>query len=442
MIQGDAQREPATYRDERSRSRIGTLLQVGVLVAALLFFALRAWLLQQRLQGPLPHALIDFNDFHVVARMVAAGRAAQAYDWPLLQAEQLAQTGAWAFMPWAYPPPFTLLMGGFGVLPIWAAYFLFSAATWLLFQSALLRLCGNASVPALLIVMPALLINAYCGQNGFLTGGLIGWSLVGLRERTSRGGWPLGLMIIKPHLAAGVGLLALLGQRWATVARAASSAVGLCLLSTAVLGPAIWIAARNGAAVSSEALWSGQFPLERMTSVFAAMHRFGVAPPLAMAIHLVFALCGVFLLIAAVMRKVERDLLLALGAAVTLIIGPYNYDYDMVTLAFAVGLVLPRFLARARVAEAILLVLLSWIGLSNYLWVGLRQIWYGVPKIEASMHLWTISPLALIAMAALVTSVLRRRSAASRYLPALGRQLAGRGGGRPVEPDDAHHRTA
>jgi hypothetical protein len=378
-----------------------------VLALSFLALAVQAWLFQRQLTGPKP-VLTDFNDYHVVGRMVLQGRGALSYDWNALQAEQIAQTGAWAFMPWAYPPPFTLLTGVLGLLPIGLAYLLFIGSSWLLFITALRRLAGPAWLAALAVALPAILINAKCGQNGFLSAGLIGWFLVGLRRRSAGAGWPLGLMIFKPHLGLGIGLLALLKRQWGTVARAALLAVAVCLIPTVVLGPDIWSAFQLGTATASAAMWDGAFPLERMTSVFAMLHRFGLAPATAMAVHALAALAALAVLIVASQRRIERDSLLALAVCVSLAISPYNYDYDMVSLALVAALVLPRFVAQARWVEGIAALGLAWIATANYLWIGLRQVWYGVPSVTAEMQLWTISPIALAVLAWLVVRVLRR----------------------------------
>jgi hypothetical protein len=261
---------------------------------------------------------------------------------------------------------------------------------------------------ALTVALPAILINAKCGQNGFLSAGLIGWFLVYLRDRSAGAGWPLGLMIFKPHLALGIGLLALIDRQWGTVARAAATAALLCLAPTIVLGPAIWSAFEQGTATASAALWSGAFPLERMMSVFAALHRFGLPPAAAMAIHVLVALTAGAALVVAALRQVERDTLLALAVCVSLAISPYTYDYDMVSLALVAALVLPRFAARAGLVAGLAALALAWTATANYLWIGIRQVWYDVPSVTAEMELWTISPIALAALTWLVVRVHRR----------------------------------
>ena len=428
---GDTARRAQASGAARHYPLFRTPGQIATQVLALLFIAVQAWLFHHRLAHSQSLVPTDFNDYHVVGRMVVAGHWAQVYDWPALKAAQIEQLGAWAFMPWAYPPPFTLFTGLLGLLPIWAAYLLFVGGSWLLFTTALHRLAGRATIPALLVTLPALIINARCGQNGFLSAGLIGWCLVGLRNRSRGAGWPLGLMIFKPHLAIGVGLLAVLERHWSAILRAALLALALCVAATIVCGPSIWSVFRAGTATASAAMWSGDFPLERMTSIFAALHRFGLPPGVAMAIHLLVVLACTLLLLFCMRRGLARELVLAASVCLSLIVSPYSYDYDMVGLALAVGLMLPRFLARARPAEIVLLLVFSWIALSNYLFIGLRQIWYGVPKIDASMRLWTISPIALAAMAALVVVVLRRPAATERS-GALARLYSAWGADQPA----------
>lgn len=393
---------------------LSRLCEVAILTASFAYFGAMAWLFQRRLETMRPLALTDFNDYHVVGRMVLSGRAAQAYDWTALKAEQVAQTGAWDFMPWAYPPPFTLLTGIFGPLPLWAAYLLFTGATFLLFYTALRRLAGGWTPWAMLAVLPAILINGKCGQSGFLSAGLIGWFLIGLRDGSARAGIGLGGMIIKPHLALGIGLLTLLERRWRTLAIAALVVATLAAVSTLALGPAIWPAFQQGTAFSSQYLWLGEFPLERMSTTFAMLHRFGVAPGLALALHLAVAAGALAVFLLAWRRDAKRSYVLALSVCVSLILSPYTYDYDLVSLAFVAALILPDLLQRARWGETLAALGLTWIATSNFLFIGVFQFLAGVDKIDNSMKLWTISPLSFAALAVLVAAVLRRPPSAGR----------------------------
>ena len=51
-----------------------------------------------------------------------------------------------------------------------------------------------------MILFPAMAITIGCGQNGFLTGALIGLVCLNVERRQLLAGLALGAMVIKPHL--------------------------------------------------------------------------------------------------------------------------------------------------------------------------------------------------------------------------------------------------
>ena len=77
---------------------------------------------------------------------------------------------------------------------------------------------------------------------------LIGWFLVAYRDGRDRAGIPLGLMVIKPHLAAGIGVLTLISRRWRVALLAAAIIAASSLLATFAFGPDIWTSFRAGVA--------------------------------------------------------------------------------------------------------------------------------------------------------------------------------------------------
>lgn len=403
---------------DNSSQRSGNLLQsvltsrwlhYSLLALYVAVIAVQAVLFDLHLRHHGGLVLTDFNAYYITGRMVLAGHGDMAYNWSALHAEQLRQTGTWAFMPWAYPPQFTLLTGLLALLPIGLAYLLFVGGSFAIFYTALRRLSGRYSAGALAFALPAILINARCGQNGFLTAGLIGWFLIALRNRSAEAGWPLGAMVVKPHLAIAVSLLALIERRWSVLLRAAALVIGTAMVGTFAFGWRVWPTFLAATSATSHYLWIGRFPLERMTSVFAALDRFGMSPSAAMAVHVVIALSALAILMLAWKRGLAERRLLALVTVVSLLISPYTYDYDMVTIALTAGLLLPDILAKAKPWEIIVLFMLSWISTSNYLWIGLRQLWYGVKSIDWTMGLWTISPITIGLMIFLAFRVLRVR---------------------------------
>ena len=144
-------------------------LALGVLVKTVWFARVGVWHEPQ---------LVDFDLFHIVGQRVWRGDIDRVYQFSkLLVMQREASGGADSFMPWTYPPQFDLLLAPFGLIPVWLAYFLFTSLTLVFFLFVLRSIAGADFLLALIVLFPAMQVTMACGQNGFLTAGLIGWSV-------------------------------------------------------------------------------------------------------------------------------------------------------------------------------------------------------------------------------------------------------------------------
>jgi hypothetical protein len=305
--------------------------------------------------------LNDFDAFSISGRLALQGKAEEAYSAPLLADAQRRMIGRSDFMPWTYPPQFTVFAMALAVPPVGVAYCLFTGLTLALYVLVLSRIAGPV-LPGVVIAMVmtfALLIRT--GQNGFLTGALIGWFLLAFDKRSASAGIPLGLMIIKPHLAAGSALLALLGKRIAAMAIAAAVVVATALLSTAILGVGIWPAFMNAVREAAALLAGGHYPLFRMTSIYACVQSFGLDAATALAVHAIGAVIAVLCIVGLWVKAANPQVILAGTMVGSLFISPYNYDYDLSILGLAIAYVLPDLLVRTRSWEIVLLGGLTWL---------------------------------------------------------------------------------
>jgi len=166
------------------------------------------------LVGSGPKVLVDFDAFHIVGRMVWRGEVEDAYRFAAMVRAQRTLGGADGSMPWTYPPPFNLVAAALALLPLGAAYFAFTAATLGAYLAVLRRVAGEHVSVVLLAIFPAVIVTIACGQNGFLTGVLIGLACLGFLRGRPSAGVPLGLMILKPHLAIAFALYAVAARRW------------------------------------------------------------------------------------------------------------------------------------------------------------------------------------------------------------------------------------
>jgi hypothetical protein len=354
--------------------------------------------------------LNDFEDFYVVGEMYREGDILSAYDNDKLLAAQQRLADGQTFMPWAYPPQMTALVPLLPLAGLAWSYLLFMGGTLALFV-AVLRAYGPTYVgAALLAVYPALVLNARLGQNGFLTGALIGLFLLAWRARRDTAGVPLGLMVIKPHMGLVIGLMALLKGRYRALAIAVAVVVGSALLATLVVGPGVWSAFLGGAAQAGVFLKQAAFPLYRMSSVYAGLRSFGASPDAAMAGHGVGALVAVALVVRAHLAGWAIHRQMALGAVATLFVSPYNYDYDFACLTFALALMLPELMPRMRVVELVGFYVLCWIGSGAGMLQHFRAVLlYGTTQHPHGSSLnWSFQAIGIVAAAGLAAWVLRR----------------------------------
>lgn len=351
------------------------------------------------------NSLNDFHAFYITGKLVLAGHAASAYNWQIVRAEQLHVFGAVSFMPWAYSPQFTAFSALFALFPIGASYFLFTVLTFLFFDRALRKLSGAYFPAAMAFAYPAIVINARLGQTGFLTAALIGNFLLYYRMRDWRAGWFLGSMLVKPHLAGGITILAFLGKRWTAILAAAGLTLGTAAAVTVLLGWDIWDAYLRGSRAATLFLWHGVYPLERMTSLYASLYRFGFHPIIALSVHTVVAVMAVIAIALAFIRGLQENQFLALVVISSALISPYNYDYDQVMLSLAAGLVLPDILKRAAGWEILVMGLLFWISTMNAL---TGAFFFKFATSSSAAGPISSSPFILIILIGFALCVLRR----------------------------------
>ncbi|MEO1678874.1 MAG: glycosyltransferase family 87 protein [Pseudomonadota bacterium] len=304
---------------------------------------------------------VDFDMFHVVAQLALEGRVTEAYDLDAMLAAQHEMGGVPEHMTWTYPPPFDLLIAPFGALDRNLAFLLFTGASLALYLWTMLRLAGPMTGLALLGALPAAMMALRNGQNGCLTAGLIGLTCLALlRGRSGRAGIPLGLLVIKPHVALGLGLWALAAVRVRALLVALGTALMACLAATVALGTEVWVAFFDAIGVAGSQLEGGAYLNFRMASVFATLTSFGVEASVAMTAQLGTTLCTLAALVWVARRWPLRPAL-AIALLATPLLVPYLYDYDLALYGIAMALLLPELELRGRQAAALPLLVLGWI---------------------------------------------------------------------------------
>ncbi|GGB72604.1 glycosyltransferase family 87 protein [Blastomonas aquatica] len=338
------------------------LLLKAVLTVAAMLLAFAAVSYQRSNDAGTEGVVVDFHAYYVAGSLALEGRPADSYDLTKMMAAQRDFTGVDVFMPWTYPPPFTLFVTALAALPLGLAYALFTALTAAFYLIILRRIAGDVLPGVVIAILPIIMLSVMTGQNGFVTGGLVGMFLLAFLLRQPKAGIPLGLMIIKPHLAVAIALLSMAERRWQAMFIATGIVITALLLPTAVFGLAIWPAFLDSVRESSRLLAEGQYPLFRMTSIYAAIRSTGLSSDVAFAVHGTGAMVAITLLLYGWWRNLPPQMLAAAVCAASLFISPYNYDYDLCILGVGVAFILSDLLDRTRPLEQLGLLALFWIG--------------------------------------------------------------------------------
>lgn len=304
--------------------------------------------------------LTDFDAFYASGRMFWDGTIDKAYNYQEFFEAQKSLYGTNGSMLWSYPPQFNLITAMLSTLPAGLAYLMFSGMTLALYLFVIRLISPGYLGSVLLVIFPAVLVNIRTGQNGFLTGAIAGLFFLAFMKRRAVAGIPLGMMIIKPHLAIGMTMLTLARKRWSVVGGAILTVVITTIVATLVLGSSIWIAFAESVKTTSYFLEAGVFPLFRMTSIYATLHKFGVPPATALAIQIFVALIACSAIVIACSKVKSPKNLIGITAIASLFVSPYNFDYDLTFLGIAAAALLPDIAARAKPFEIFSLLSLSW----------------------------------------------------------------------------------
>jgi hypothetical protein len=352
--------------------------------------------------------LSDFDAFYVSGRMFWDGTIDKAYNYQEFSEAQKSLYGTDGML-WLYPPQFSFITAMLATLPAGLAYLMFSGMTLALYLFVIRLISPGYLGSVLLVIFPTVILNIKIGQNGFLTGAIAGLFFLAFMKRRAVAGIPLGMMIIKPHLAIGMTMLTLARKRWSVVGGATLTVVITTIVATIVLGSSIWVAFAESVKTTSYFLEMGIFPLNRMTSIYATLHKFGVPPATALAIQIFVAIIACSAIVIACSKVKSQKNLIGITAIASLFISPYNFDYDLTFLGVAAAALLPDIAARAKPFEIFTLLLLSWFSCG---WGGLETWRAGVKDVDFEVipigPSYALSSIALVLLTVWALYIIKR----------------------------------
>lgn len=281
----------------------------------------------------------DFITFWAGSFLALAGEAAASFDMArIFAAEQIAVPGSDKLFLWHYPPTFHLVVLPLALLPYLWSYAAWTVATFAAYAAVVRRFAPRAETLWALVAFPGVFINAFHGQNGFLTAALLGAALLQLETRPLLAGVLFGLLSWKPQLGLLVPVALLCGRQWAAFLAAAATTLAFVGVSYAAFGAEPWLAFWHNMPLVRLLLDSGDLPWAKIPSLYVALRMLGLPAAPSYGLHAAMAL-AVFVAVARAWRgAAPAPLKAAVLVAGAVLIPPYLFDYDLALLAIPIAI--------------------------------------------------------------------------------------------------------
>lgn len=286
--------------------------------------------------GKQPEFGTDFLSFYAASSLAISGQFVDVYN-PAMHAaaQRLLFAGLEGNYAFFYPPMFLLICAPLAFLPYYTALAVWLAVTFAACFGALRRWvparAGGSLLP--ILAFPATMMNAFHGQNAFLTTALMAGGILALERRPLLAGTLFGALVFKPHFGLLIPLLLLLTGNWRAILAAGVSALAFMLASLALFGADVWRGYFTIAPLAQKALVENDIGNEKMQSVFAMMRIAGASVNGA---YIAQALAGVAVCCVLIYASRRTKCARSLGALMVtgvLLTTPFMLRYDLMLLA-------------------------------------------------------------------------------------------------------------
>jgi len=278
----------------------------------------------------------DFVNVWAAGRLALTGHAAAAYDWPTHKLIEETAVGRPfdGYFVWPYPPTFLFVATALSLLPYATAYIAWVFGTFVGYLITIRVIVGERTGYLLAAAFPAVLSNFIVGQNGFLTAGLVGGTLVLLEHQPIGAGLLLGLLTFKPHLGLLFPVALAASGRWRAFGAAAVVATLMAVAAWLSFGGVSWQAFFAGLGHSSQAFLANDLAdWSKFQTAFGLTRTLGGSEALAWSVQIAMALTAATAIAALWRSHTAYEIKAAALGVAAMLATPYLYIYDLVILA-------------------------------------------------------------------------------------------------------------
>lgn len=288
----------------------------------------------------------DFLNTWMGGRSVFSGGPAAWFDFHVYTAELRKVTGDPDLEPmfWSYPPHILLFIWPFGLLRFLPAYALWCIVGLALYVWASFAGCVDRRYWVFLAVAPAVAVNVFLGQNGFLTAALLIGGLANLDRRPLIAGILLGILTVKPQFGLLLPVMLVMSGRWRTIAAAVVTMAVLVALTALWFGADIWTEYLQK--VVPQQRWlliaAGNHAWPIVSSAFVNARLIGLSDDWAWAVQVISSCCALAAVVWTFWRRRDPVLSQALFVTATFLFSPWMLNYDMVVFGWVIALLRAR----------------------------------------------------------------------------------------------------
>jgi alpha-1,2-mannosyltransferase len=288
----------------------------------------------------------DFLNTWMGAKSAFSGGPAAWFDFHVYNEAVQQVTGDPNLPPlfWSYPPHLLLFIWPFGLLGFLPAYALWCIIGLALYVRASLAGGVDRRQWVFLAVAPAVAVNVFLGQNGFLTAALLIGGLANLDRRPIVAGILFGILTIKPQFGMLLPVMLVLTGRWRVIASAAATTLVLVAATALWFGADVWIGYVQKVVPQQHWLLiaAGDHAWNIVSSVFVSARLIGLSDDWAWAAQAVASCCAFSTVVWTFWRRRDPVLSQALFVTATFLFSPWMLNYDMVVFGWVVALLRGR----------------------------------------------------------------------------------------------------
>jgi alpha-1,2-mannosyltransferase len=245
---------------------------------------------------------------------------------------------------WSYPPDILFFIWPFGLLGYLPAYALWCVAGLALYVWAALAGGVDRRQWIFLAVAPAVAVNVFLGQNGFVTAALLIGGLANLDRRPTLAGILFGILTIKPQFGLLLPVMLVLTGRWRVIASAVVTTAVLVAATALWFGADVWT--EYVQKVVPQQHWgliaAGDHAWNIVSSAFVNARLIGLPDAWAWVVQGVTSCCALAAVIWTYWRRRDPVLSSALLVTATFLFSLWMLNYDMVVFVWVVALLRTR----------------------------------------------------------------------------------------------------